>query len=50
MKLLKERDLLAVRLEETSYDNGNLRRIKYEREQEARSWRDSYYLTRSRRG
>lgn len=40
--------MMGIRLGEASYEVGALRRIKVEKEEEARGWRDSYYLTRSR--
>lgn len=49
IKIGKERDFLMVKLEQVNNENSSLRMIKVDREEEAKSWRDSYYLTKATR-
>ena len=43
----RERDILLVKLRELGHENDALYRIKQEREQEGREWRDAYYRSRN---
>ena len=40
---------MAAKLEQVHNENSSLRMIKMDREEEAKSWRDSYYLTKATR-
>lgn len=42
----KDRDLLLVRLKEAGCENEVLHKIKVDREEEARGWKESYYMSK----
>lgn len=46
IRIGREKDLLSVRVRELDYENESLHRMKIESEEEARGWRESYYLSR----
>ena len=46
MKLATEKDTLIVKLRELDLENETLHRLGIEREEEVRTWRDSYYKYR----
>lgn len=43
-----ERDQLLIQMRELNMENDTLNRIKHEREEEARGWKDSYFINRMR--
>jgi hypothetical protein len=46
LRLGREKDHLAVKVRELGYENETLHRMKFEKDEEARGWRESYYLSR----
>jgi hypothetical protein len=46
LRIGREKDLLSVKVRELGYENETLHRMKFEKEEEARGWRESYYLSR----
>ena len=46
LRMGKERDCLLLRVRELGGENDILHRIKVEREEEARGWRETYYMSR----
>jgi hypothetical protein len=47
IRMGKERDLLIGQLRELGCENDVLQRMKHEKEEEARGWRESYYVSRN---
>lgn len=46
IRIGQEKDMLAARVRELGFENESLHRMKLEKEEEARGWRESYYLSR----
>jgi hypothetical protein len=46
VRLDKEKEVLLVKLKELDLENETLYRIRLEMEEEARIWRETYYLNR----
>ena len=46
IRIGKEKDLLAAKVRDLGFENESLLRLKVEKEEEARGWRESYYLSR----
>lgn len=44
----REKDILLLKVRELGGENELLHKIKYEKEEEARGWRDGYYMSRNR--
>lgn len=48
LRMGREKELLLARVRELGGENEMLHKIKYEKEEEARGWKDSYYISRNR--
>ena len=48
LRMGREKDVLLLKLRELGEDNDLLHKIKHEKEEEARGWREGYYLSRNR--
>jgi chromosome segregation ATPase len=46
LRIGREKDNLAVKVRELGFENETLYRMKFEKEEEARGWRESYYMSR----
>ena len=44
----REKDILLLKVRELGGENDILHRIKNEKEEEARGWREGYYMSRNR--
>jgi hypothetical protein len=49
VRMGKEKDILLVKLREMGIENETLYRIKNDREEEARGWRESYMMQKGGR-
>ena len=48
LRMGREKDILLLKVRELGGENEILHKIKYEKEEEARGWREGYYKSRNR--